>query len=40
MIPLVLLRWKINLLTLGEEEARALGVHPGRLRLLVVSALR
>lgn len=36
MVPLVLLRWKINLLTLGEEEARALGVHPGRLRLLVV----
>ena len=27
LIPLVLLRWRINLLTLGDEEARALGVN-------------
>ena len=38
LVPLFLLRWKMNLLTLGDEEARAMGVHPGRLRLVVVVA--
>lgn len=32
------LRWKINLLTLGDEEARSLGVNTTRLRLLVIFA--
>ena len=36
MVPLFLLRWRINLLTLGEEEARSLGVHTTRLRLVIV----
>ena len=36
--PLVLLRWRMNVMTLGEEEAQALGVDTGRLRLVVVSA--
>jgi len=35
-LPLLLLRWRINLLTLGEEEAATLGVNTGRLRLAVV----
>ena len=35
-LPLMLLRWRINLLTLNEEEATALGVNTGRLRLVVV----
>ena len=35
-LALLLLRWRINLLTLGEEEACALGVNTGRLRLIVV----
>lgn len=35
-IPLLLLRWRINLLTLGEEEAASLGVNTGALRLAVV----
>jgi len=35
-VPLLLLRWRINILTLGEEEAATLGVHTGRLRLAVV----
>jgi len=35
-LPLLLLRWRINLLTLGEEEASSLGVNTGRLRLIVV----
>ena len=36
LIPLLLLRWRINLLTLGEEEAGTMGVHTGRLRLVVI----
>ncbi len=36
LVPLFLLRWKINLLVMGEEEARAMGVHTDRLRLVVV----
>ncbi|MBR4039178.1 MAG: iron ABC transporter permease [Clostridia bacterium] len=35
-LPLLLLRWRINLLTLSEEEATALGANTGRLRLIVV----
>ncbi|MBP3655718.1 MAG: iron ABC transporter permease [Clostridia bacterium] len=35
-VPLLLLRWRINLLTLGEEEASSLGVHTGALRLIAV----
>ena len=36
LIPLVLLRWRINVLSLGDEEARALGVEAGKLRLVVI----
>ena len=36
LVPLLLLRWRLNLLTLGDDEARALGVHAGGLRLTVV----
>lgn len=36
LIPLLLLRWRVNLLTLGEEEASSMGVNTGRLRLLVI----
>ena len=35
-VPLLLLRWRINILTLGEEEAATLGVNTGALRLVVV----
>lgn len=38
LAPLILLRWRINLLALGDEEARALGVDAGRLRLIVIVA--
>ncbi len=38
VIPLVLLRWRMNLMALGDEEAAALGVDPARLRLLFVAA--
>lgn len=35
-VPLLLLRWRINILTLGDEEAATLGVNTGALRLAVV----
>lgn len=35
-LPLLLLRWRMNLLTVGEEEARAIGVNTRRLRLVVI----
>ena len=39
IVPLFLLRWQLNLLSLGESEARALGVNTGRIRLaLLLSA--
>ncbi len=36
LIPLFLLRWRINILTLGDDEARTMGVNAGRLRLIVI----
>lgn len=36
IIPVVFLRWRINMLTLGEEEAKTMGVDVGRLRLVVI----
>jgi len=38
LIPMWLLRWRINLLALDDEEARALGVETGRIRLVVIAA--
>ncbi len=38
MAPLLLLRWRIDIMTLGEEEARALGVETGRVRVMVIAA--
>jgi iron complex transport system permease protein len=38
LVPLYLLRWRMNLLSLSDDEARALGVSVGRLRLAVVCA--
>lgn len=36
ILPLLLLRWRINLLTLSEAEARSMGVDTRRLRLTVI----
>jgi len=38
LLPMALLRWRINLLGLADEEAAALGVDVGRLRLVLVTA--
>ena len=36
LVPLLLLRWRMNLLTLSPDEARAMGVHTDQLRLAVI----
>jgi len=38
LVPMWLLRWRINLLSLDDEEARALGVETGRIRVVVIAA--
>lgn len=38
LVPLVLLRWRMNLMSLGEEEARALGVETRLLRPVLIAA--
>lgn len=38
MVPLVLLRWRMNLMTLGDEEAQAIGVDTRRLRVVLITA--
>ena len=36
LIPLLLLRWQLNVVTMGDDEARAMGVNAPRIRLLIV----
>jgi len=36
LLPLFLLRWRINILTLGDEEARTMGVNARLLRAAVI----
>jgi iron complex transport system permease protein len=38
LAPLFLLRWRIGVLSLGDDEARALGVEVGRLRSIVIAS--
>lgn len=38
LVPVVLLRWRMNVMSLGDEEAAALGSDPRRLRLVFVVA--
>ncbi len=38
LLPLFLLRWRTNLLSLPDDEARALGQHPMQLRSLMILA--
>lgn len=38
IIPLIMFRWKINILTLGDEEAKTLGIEPERLRVILICA--
>lgn len=36
LIPLMLLRWRLNVITMGDDEARAMGVNAHRVRLGIV----
>ena len=35
LIPLLLLRWQLNVITMGDDEARAMGVNAPRLRIII-----
>lgn len=37
LVPLLLIRWRLNILTLGDGEARTLGVNAPRLRILAAA---
>jgi len=36
IVVLLLIRWRINLLAMGEEEARSLGIETGRIRAVII----
>lgn len=36
LIPMILLRWRINVLTIGDDEAKSLGINTGMMRSIVV----
>ena len=38
LVILMALRWRINLLAMGDEEAQALGENPEKLRLIIITA--
>ena len=38
LVPMLLLRWRINLLAMPDDEARALGVDTRKLRVLIIAA--
>ena len=38
LVPIYLLRWRMNLLSLSDDEARALGVNVSRLRLVLITS--
>jgi iron complex transport system permease protein len=35
---LLFLRWHLNILSMGDEEAQSLGIHPERFRLIIIFA--
>lgn len=35
-VPLLLLRWRLNVLSFGDEEAQAMGIDTSRLRLITI----
>lgn len=38
LLPVFLMRWRLNVLSMGEEEARTLGIHVTRERIIFVGA--
>jgi iron complex transport system permease protein len=39
LVVIMALRWRIDVLSLGDEDAKALGVNPGRLRWILIAAV-
>ncbi|MCZ7463995.1 iron ABC transporter permease [Rhizobium rhizogenes] len=37
VLPMVLLRWQMNVMTLGEDEARSLGIETRRIRMVLIA---
>ena len=37
LVILLVLRWHMNLLAMGDEEAQSLGLNPSRIRLLIIA---
>lgn len=38
ILPLMFLRWRLNVMVFGEEEARSMGIETSRTRLVVITA--
>ena len=38
LVPLFALRWRLNVLSMGDDEARSMGVDAGRLRIGIIVA--
>lgn len=38
LVPMIVFRWRMNVLSLGDEEARSLGVNPGQSRVILIAA--
>lgn len=36
LIPLLLLRWRLNIVTMGDDEAKAMGVNAQKIRVIVI----
>lgn len=36
LAPIILLRWKMNLLTIDDEEAKTMGINTGRVRTIII----
>ncbi|MGL6197378.1 MAG: FecCD family ABC transporter permease [Lachnospiraceae bacterium] len=36
LVPLFLLRWRVNILTLGDEEAQTMGVNAKQMRIIII----
>lgn len=34
--PIIILRWKMNLLTIDDEEAKTMGINTGRIRTIII----
>ncbi len=38
LVPMILFRWRMNVLSLGDEEAKSLGINPGQTRVILIAA--